>query len=47
MTLPATLVTDGPSDRVIEPILRWLMRQLTTTEFEIRWADLRGLSRKP
>ncbi len=47
MTLPATLVTDGPSDRVIEPILRWLMRRLTTAEFEIRWADLRGLSRKP
>lgn len=47
MTLPATLVTDGPSDRVIEPILRWLMQQLTKAEFEIRWADLRGLSRKP
>ena len=47
MTLRATLVTDGPSDRVIEPILRWLMRRLTTAEFEIRWADLRGLSRKP
>lgn len=47
MMLRATLVTDGASDRVLEPILRWLMRQLTAEAFEIRWADLRGLRVKP
>lgn len=47
MTLRATLVTDGASDVVLEPILRWLMRRLTPQDFEIRWADLRGLHRRP
>jgi len=47
MTFVATLVTDGPSDAVLKPILEWLIAQLTTTEIEVRWADLRGLRRKP
>ena len=47
MTLQATLVTDGASDRVLVPILGWLMQQLTAQEVEARWADLRGLGRKP
>ena len=47
MTQRATLVTDGASDVVLEPILRWLMRRLTPQDFEIRWADLRGLRKRP
>ena len=42
-----TLVTDGSSDVVIVPILRWLLAQLTEAEFEIRWADLRTLREPP
>ena len=47
MTLRVTLVTDGSSDVVLVPILQWLIQQLTREEFEIRWADLRGLSDGP
>src|SRR5437016_3476002 len=47
MTLQATLVTDGTSDVVLVRVLEWLTAQLTTTEIEIRWADLRGLREKP
>ena len=47
MTLQATLVTDGPSDVVLVPILQWLMEQLTPERFEIRWADLRGFHERP
>ena len=47
MTLRATLVTDGASDVVLMPILRWLLGRLTPEDFEIRWADLRGFRKKP
>jgi hypothetical protein len=47
MTFQATLVTDGSSDVVLVRILEWLIAQLTTTEIEIRWADLRCLSKRP
>ena len=47
MMLRATLVTDGASDVILVPILRWLMRQLTAEPVEIRWADLRGFRVKP
>lgn len=47
MTLQATLVTDGPSDVVLVPILQWLMKRLTPERVEIRWADLRGLHEQP
>jgi hypothetical protein len=47
MTFQATLVTDGSSDVVLVRILEWLIARLTTTEIGIRWADLRGLSKKP
>ena len=47
MTFQATLVTDGSSDVVLVRILEWLIAQLTTTEIEIRWADLRGLTKRP
>ena len=47
MSLRVTLVTDGSSDVVLVPILQWLMGQITPEDFEIRWADLRGLSETP
>ena len=47
MIFQATLVTDGTSDIVLVPILDWLIAQLTETRIEIRWADLRGLRRRP
>lgn len=47
MTFQATLVTDGTSDVVLLRILEWLIAQLTTTEIELRWADLRGLRERP
>lgn len=43
----ATLVTDGTSDVILLRILEWLVAQLTPTEIEIRWADLRGLRARP
>jgi hypothetical protein len=43
----ATLLTDGPADTVLLPILRWLVGQLTPTPIELRWADLRGLPKPP
>lgn len=42
-----TLVTDGSSDRVLEPILGWLIGQMTSTPFVSRWAELRGVSPPP
>ena len=47
MTRRATLVTDGASDVVLVPILRWLMPRLTPQAFEIQWAELRGLRDRP
>ena len=47
MTLRATLVTDGASDVVLVPILRWLMSQLTPEGFEIQWADPRAFRERP
>jgi len=47
MTFQATLVTDGTSDVVLVRILEWLIVQLTTAEIEIRWADLRGIPKRP
>ena len=47
MTLQTTLLTDGSSDAVLLPILRWVFRQLTPEAVELRWADLRGLPKPP
>jgi hypothetical protein len=47
LTVQATLVTDGTSDVVLVRILEWMIAQLTTTEIQIRWADLRGLRERP
>ena len=43
MSLQVTLVTDGSSDAVLVPVLQWVIAELTVEDFEIRWADLRGL----
>lgn len=45
--IQATLLTDGSSDRVLLPILRWLIGRLTSEPIEIRFADLRGLPEPP
>lgn len=38
----ATLVTDGSSDRVLVPLLEWVMGEATEIPAQIDWADLRG-----
>jgi hypothetical protein len=38
----ASLLTDGPSDRVLIPLLEWLVSSMTPTPFSIQWVDLRG-----
>ena len=43
----ATLLADGPSDRVLIPMLEWLVTELTTSSLTIEWADLGVLRRKP
>lgn len=43
----ASLVTEGTSDQVLVPILRWLLGALTEHPVELVWADLRGLRRRP
>ena len=45
--LRATLLTDGSSDTVLLPPLRWLLGTLTSQPFELRWADLRQLPAPP
>jgi|JI10StandDraft_1071094.scaffolds.fasta_scaffold343170_2 hypothetical protein len=43
----ATLITDGSSDVVLLPILRWLLDQLAVVPMDVQWADLRALPRPP
>jgi hypothetical protein len=43
----ASLLTDGSSDRVLIPILEWLVGCLTPTALSIRWVDLRGIRPRP
>jgi hypothetical protein len=47
MILRATLITDGSSDTVLLPILRWLVTTLTEDPVSVQWADLRGLRAPP
>lgn len=50
MTRPLnfTLLTDGSSDRVLMPILRWLLNEhLPKTPIDGQWADLSTLRQKP
>jgi hypothetical protein len=43
-----TLLADGSSDRVLIPILDWILnQQMPTTPLASRWADLRNLRRPP
>lgn len=40
-----TLVADGPSDRVLLPILSWLIRKVARTAVVEQWADLSRIPR--
>ena len=43
-----TLLSDGPSDMALMPILTWLLRQhIPNLPIQSRWADLRRLLRPP
>lgn len=43
-----TLLSDGPSDKALMPILTWLLRQyVTNLPIQSRWSDLRRLPRPP
>lgn len=42
-----TLLSDGPTDRALVPVLEWLGRESSTEPFETSWADLRWLPRPP
>lgn len=42
-----TLLSDGPTDQALLPLLRWLVLRHSTTAFEQNWADLRHLRRPP
>lgn len=48
MEIRFTLLSDGPSDRALEPIIRWTLRQHANSEANINgdWANLKGLARK-
>lgn len=43
--LRCTLLTDGPSDRALIPVLQWVLRQQVPFAVNIDWADLRRLRR--
>jgi hypothetical protein len=43
-----TLLSDGPSDQVLVPILKWLLQQhVPNLPIHSRWADLRRLDHPP
>ena len=45
--LTFTLLSDGPSDRALLPILEWVLRERSTWSLQSQWADLRQLRRPP
>jgi len=46
--LQYTLLSDGPADKALMPILTWLLRQhVPNLPIQSRWADLRRLYRPP
>ncbi len=47
ISLRFTLVTDGSSDRVLLPILRWLIEQHASVPFDVEWLDPRHLPKVP
>jgi len=46
-SLTFTLLSDGSSDRALRPVLQWLLRQLSSRDFEPQWADLRWVRQPP
>lgn len=42
-----TLLSDGSSDRVLLPVLDWVLRQHSLRPFQPQWADLRALPQPP
>jgi hypothetical protein len=47
-SLRFTLLSDGPSDRALQPVLRWLLEQAgVRAGIEGYWADPRALARPP
>lgn len=46
-TIRFTLLSDGSSDRVLIPVLSWLLLQHSTRVFQPQWADLRALREPP
>ncbi len=42
-----TLLSDGPTDQALLPILRWLLAQRSTAPFEQNWADLQRWRTRP
>ena len=40
-----SLLTDGPSDRALIPMLQWLVGSMTSTPIAMQWVDLRGRRR--
>ena len=42
-----TLVTDGPSDVVLKPVVDWALRRWSAADWSGAWADLRWLPRPP
>ena len=45
--LRCTLLTDGPADRALVPILEWILRRQVPFAVNTDWADLRRLSPPP
>jgi hypothetical protein len=45
--LRLTLLSDGPTDQALLPILRWLIRRNSVKPFEQNWADLYRWPRRP
>jgi hypothetical protein len=46
-SLRFTLLSDGSSDRVLLPVLGWLLQQHSARSFQPQWADLRKLPEPP
>jgi hypothetical protein len=42
-----TLLSDGPTDQALLPVVRWTLQQHSTAVFEQNWADLRRWPRRP
>jgi hypothetical protein len=46
-SLRFTLLSDGSSDRVLLPVLGWLLQEHSSRSFQPQWADLRRLRQPP